>query len=116
MTEKAVRGYMHDAIPVFLGGANYSAVFPAGSFLSVRDFSSIKGLAERMHEIASDKDEYFKYFRFRYNAKMVELPVFLQPDRCSLCMLCEVLNANPPVQKVYPLMSDWWNSVQQCKF
>ncbi|GAV00925.1 hypothetical protein RvY_11707 [Ramazzottius varieornatus] len=114
LTEKAIRGYMADVIPVFMGGAPYSSIFPPESFLSVNDFPSPKALAERMHQISRSRSDYLKYFSFRLDPKKVQLPEYLHPNKCSLCKLCEILNAEPPVQKIYPDMTKWWSISTQC--
>ena len=45
VTEKMFEALKHNVVPVVLGGANYSAIFPEKSFINMQDFTSMKDLA-----------------------------------------------------------------------
>uniref|UniRef100_A0A3B3QW46 Fucosyltransferase n=1 Tax=Paramormyrops kingsleyae TaxID=1676925 RepID=A0A3B3QW46_9TELE len=55
------------SVPVVLGPprANYEAFIPKDSFIHVDDFNSIKELADFLNQLASDKERYESYFRWR---------------------------------------------------
>ena len=105
---------MADTIPVFMGGANYSAIFPAKSFLNVECFASAEELGKEMRRIAHDKAAYFDFFKFRFDRQANRLPDSLQPENVSLCKLCEIINAKEPnkLRRTYSSMSKFWDPVK----
>ncbi|OWA50334.1 putative Glycoprotein 3-alpha-L-fucosyltransferase A [Hypsibius exemplaris] len=118
ITEKAIRPYAVDTVPIFLSGANYSHMFPTDSFIDVQDFKSPKHLARHLQHLSHDKDAYSAYFRFRYRTRTNPhngLPPRLAPDNVSLCKLCEMLHAKKRVRKFYPNLEDWWVKQADCK-
>ena len=45
-----------------MGGANYSALAPPGSYINTADFASPRALAEELLRLAEDQEAYLQYF------------------------------------------------------
>ncbi|GAV08982.1 hypothetical protein RvY_18594 [Ramazzottius varieornatus] len=58
VTEKVHRAYAQDTVPVILGGANYTALFPPNSFINIWDFPSAKALAEHLLFLSASSAAY----------------------------------------------------------
>jgi alpha-1,3-fucosyltransferase len=111
ITEKFIRPYLYEAIPVFLGGADYSKYAPPNSYINARDFESPKKLAEYL--ILLDKSEilYSSYFSWK---KDYYVSV---PDMYGWCELCSMIHDSNIPPKVYPDIKQWWMSeAGKCEF
>ena len=118
VSEKAMRPYAADTVPVFLGGANYSAIFPANSFIDVRDFKSPKHLTNHLKYLAGNKDAYAAYFKFRYRPPANPhngLPSYLAPENVSLCKLCRMLHTKTRLHRVHRDLESWWVTEAHCE-
>jgi alpha-1,3-fucosyltransferase len=65
VTEKFVRPYLHEAIPIVLGGADYSKYAPPNSYINARDFDSPKELAEYLMLLDKSETMYASYFSWK---------------------------------------------------
>lgn len=72
MTEKFFRGLGEFVVPVVLGGADYSTVAPAKSYISVQNFTSPRQLAEYLDWLVSNPAEYLSYFWWKPHYRVVE--------------------------------------------
>ncbi|ELT89434.1 hypothetical protein CAPTEDRAFT_75820, partial [Capitella teleta] len=53
-TEKVRKTLLVDTVPVVMGLANYTAILGAGTFIDVRDFTSVKELATHLSKVGSN--------------------------------------------------------------
>ncbi|XP_072563922.1 alpha-(1,3)-fucosyltransferase 7-like [Paramormyrops kingsleyae] len=94
------------SVPVVLGPprANYEAFIPKDSFIHVDDFKSIKELADFLKQLASDKERYESYFRWRRDYDVQKRPGW-RDILCRICGLYEHL----PSTKIYHNLKAWVN-------
>ncbi len=104
VTEKFIRPYLYEAIPILLGGADYSKFAPPNSYINARDFDSPKKLAEYL--ILLDKSDalYASYFSWKKNYYVSV------PDMFGWCELCRMSHDKNLPSKVYPDIKKWWIS------
>ncbi|OQV24669.1 putative Alpha-(1,3)-fucosyltransferase C [Hypsibius exemplaris] len=111
VTEKAYRAFSYDILPIVLGGGNYSALLPPNSFLNVADFATPKQLAERLHVLSNNPDEYEKHFIWKQSPEYSRIPAAYQRDRTDICKLCEILNraksGDSSARSSYADLHDW---------
>ena len=67
ISEKAFRAARgeRNPLPIMLGGGSYHKHFPQGSYLDVKNFSSPKALAQYLHFLDKNDDEYNKHFQWK---------------------------------------------------
>ncbi|OQV17659.1 putative Alpha-(1,3)-fucosyltransferase C [Hypsibius exemplaris] len=114
LTEKAFRAFSHDILPIVLGQGNYNALLPPNSFLNVADFVSPKKLAEHLHYLSRNPDEYEQHFKWKQFSEHSRIPVAYNQDRTDICQLCEIINRVPAIQSTYPDIHDWWVTQARC--
>ncbi|OQV24946.1 putative Alpha-(1,3)-fucosyltransferase C [Hypsibius exemplaris] len=98
-------GYLSDTVPVFLGGAHYSTIFPFQSFLNAMDFPSAKALAEVMHSVGDDKESYFRSFIYRLEKSRQHFR--LSDILCTVCMGLRQRSAMP-IAHHNDGVAEWW--------
>ncbi|KAJ0177337.1 hypothetical protein K1T71_007346 [Dendrolimus kikuchii] len=108
VTEKLLHGLQHYAVPIVYGAANYSRFMPDGIYLNARELGPQK-LAERMHEIINDKEQYYNFFRWHkyYSFHQTEE----DPETDIYCKFCEKMNDIEYMRKstVLEHVRKWWN-------
>ncbi|XP_046640158.1 alpha-(1,3)-fucosyltransferase C-like [Daphnia pulicaria] len=104
VTEKFIRPYLYEAIPILLGGADYSKFAPPNSYINARDFDSPKQLAEYLLLLDQSDSLYASYFSWK---KDYYVSV---PDMFGWCELCRMSHDNNLPSKVYPDIKKWWMS------
>ena len=62
VTEKLFRPMTYDVVPIVYGGADYAQYLPEHSFINIRDFRSPQSLAQHLHQLMADDEQYLKYF------------------------------------------------------
>jgi alpha-1,3-fucosyltransferase len=102
ITEKFSRPLLYDAIPVVLGGADYSRFAPPNSYINARDFSSPKELAEYLMLLNRTDSLYASYFHWK-NDFYISVP-----DMYGWCELCIMANDRNLPPKVYHDIKQWW--------
>ena len=110
VTEKFYRnGLKSGLVPVVLGGANYSdpSIAPPGSYINVRDFASMKELAEFLKRVASDAQLYSQYFQWHSYYDLADL-------NRGMCELCARLYQNRTT-KVYEDVLQWYRTEGHCE-
>lgn len=115
ITEKFFLAMENSMIPVVYGGANYSEVAPPHSYIPVNNFRSPKVLAEYLHFLDTNEDEYLKYFEWRNNFK-----VAFASGWCTLSKMVAQVDQNmkkgmAPL-KVYTDLAGWWENVPSHKY
>jgi alpha-1,3-fucosyltransferase len=102
VTEKLYRPLMYDAVPIVMGGANYSKFAPQYSYINVRDFGSPKDLAEYI--LLLDKNDYLysRYFEWKKYYEVISY------DNYGLCELCRMAHDDTLQPKTYNDIKQWW--------
>ncbi|XP_055330242.1 alpha-(1,3)-fucosyltransferase C-like isoform X2 [Paramacrobiotus metropolitanus] len=95
---------VHDypVIPVVMGGANYSALAPPGSFVNALDFDSPADLAQYLQRILADRLLYNSFHEWRKVYTVVPWGTPL-----AFCKLCEKLHTNVGKGKRRDLRTFW---------
>ena len=96
-----------DFVPIVMGGANYSAIAPRGSYIDVNDFSSAQELAEELKRLSNVREEYLDFFRWKGETEVLD--GYGQRG----CNLCKALHESKPA-KTYQDMSAWWSASENC--
>ncbi|ELU03217.1 hypothetical protein CAPTEDRAFT_120726 [Capitella teleta] len=97
-----------NVIPVVLGAADYANILPKGSYIDVRDFGSVKELADFLIQLTKDPERYNSYIE-KTHAHDCRFP------RLSFeCNLCEYLhNHRRETHVIYDAQS-FWSVEQRC--
>ncbi|CAK1588747.1 unnamed protein product [Parnassius mnemosyne] len=103
----------HNAVPVVLGGANYTRFMPDGAYLNALEYGPEK-LARRMFEIMQNLSLYQKFFRWKqhysYHAHDEA------PETDNYCRLCALVN-NRKEFNTFSLkknFTNWWTPKGKC--
>ncbi len=104
VTEKFIRPYLYDAVPIVLGGANYSQFAPSNSFINAKDFKSPKELADYLILLDKSDKLYSEYFNWKRDYDVSSL------DMHGWCDLCRMANDINMPNKVYHDIKNWWMS------
>lgn len=102
VTEKFYRALVYDAVPIALGGADYSWLAPPHSYINARDFNSPKELAAYLMLLDKNDDQYARYFDWK---KDYDVNI---PDMGGWCDLCRMAHDNSLPPKVYHDIEKWW--------
>lgn len=79
-TEKLFHPLLNDMVPVVMGGVDYSAVAPPGSYIDFSSFRTARDLGEYLLELQRSPEAYKRYFRWK-NEYEIERPSF----SCTVC-------------------------------
>ncbi|XP_047538823.1 alpha-(1,3)-fucosyltransferase C-like [Vanessa atalanta] len=112
VTEKLLTALQHDAVPIVLGGADYSRFLPPGSYLNARS-ASPTALANMIAKLMSSK-EYNQFFLWKSSY------TYYDPTETSnVCAVCGALHNKEIFEKpsVYRNLRRWWlpNYQDRCK-
>ncbi len=102
ITEKFSRPLLYDAIPIVLGGADYSMFAPPNSYINARDFNSPKDLADYLIELNRTDSLYASYFYWK-NEYYISVP-----DMYGWCELCVMAHDRNLPSKIYHDIKQWW--------
>ena len=102
VTEKFIRPLFHDAVPIVLGGADYSHFGPPHSYINARDFASPKALADHLILLNNSDTLYASYFDWKKDFRVVKT------DMTGWCDLCQLAHNDSLPTKVYPDIKRWW--------
>ena len=88
-----------------MGGSDYAARAPPGSYIDVMDYNHPKELSRYLLHLDNNMDEYLEYFRWRGHYQVHTG----HEERATnaMCRLCEMLNNNKE-EKVYRTLGEWW--------
>lgn len=112
VTEKLFNVLEYDIVPVVLGGANYTAVAPPGSFIDALSFKSPKHLAEYLKEVSRDFSLYRKYHRWKKKHTVVINSFAKGP----FCDLCKMLHSSYFRQTTVTAdIQQRWNATAECR-
>ncbi|EFX79532.1 hypothetical protein DAPPUDRAFT_25363, partial [Daphnia pulex] len=101
VTEKFTRPLFHDAVPIVLGGADYSHFGPPHSYINARDFASPKALADYLILLNNSDALYASYFDWKKDFRVVKT------DMSGWCDLCQLAHNDSLPSKVYPDIKRW---------
>lgn len=87
VTEKYFKYYNWDVILVVRGGANYSQLFPEGTFINTADFRSPRDLVQYLQKVERSEELFTSYLK-----AMDKYTVFTDTGSLAYCSLCEKLN------------------------
>ncbi len=94
VTEKFWKVLRFSLIPVVLGGANYSRIAPAKSYIDVRDFESVEKLADYLKYLDANVTAYAEYFEWKRFFRLTDY------SKKAFCQLCQALHQDS-TPKVY---------------
>ncbi|XP_063623060.1 alpha-(1,3)-fucosyltransferase C-like [Cydia splendana] len=105
VTEKLLTALNNDAVPIVLGGSNYTRFLPPGSYIDAR-LHEPESLARVMADIIANPSKYHEFFRWRNHYKYSE-----SVQKEDVCNLCSALNDESMVtmESTYPHFRSWWN-------
>ena len=112
VTEKFFQIMAHDMVPVVYGGANYSRIAPAHSYINALNYKP-KELAAYLKTLASNEALYNEYFWWK-DDYVVEVGL-AHMVRNSFCELCRKLNDRDQQVKIYASLSPQWDSSVLCQ-
>ena len=110
VTEKLTAGLLYEAVPVVMGGVDYTAFAPPHSFIDVNDFASPKQLANYLLLLNATDSLYARYFDWKR-----DFTIHLNPKQgwCHLCKLAH--NDQMSSYKIYDDILQWWiNDPDHC--
>jgi hypothetical protein len=102
VTEKFIRPYVYDAVPIVLGGADYSQFAPINSYINAMDFESPKELADYLILLDKSNTLYAQYFNWKMDYYVSALDMF------GWCDLCRMANDEKKPKKIYRDIKNWW--------
>ncbi|XP_057368513.1 alpha-(1,3)-fucosyltransferase C-like [Daphnia carinata] len=102
VTEKFIRPLFYHAVPIVLGGADYSHFAPPHSYINARDFGSPKELADYLILLNNTETLYTSYFDWKKDYEIV------RTDMSGWCDLCQLAHNDSLPVKVYPDIKQWW--------
>ena len=111
VTEKMFEALKHNVVPIVLGGANYSSVFPEKSFINMQDFSSMKELASYLLMLDGNRSEYIKYFKWKEEFEILNSKHDFNQAHCRLC---QFLHENQGQSKIVDNLDRWWVQGSSC--
>lgn len=112
-----VNAISHGAIPVVLGGGEYSNPNLAipGSYIRVQDFKSIEKLTEYLKVLDSNDTLYNRFFKWKQRYEYVPTSEEGWPHTSKwICQLCEIINNNTFPNQVVNI-NKFWNMETRCK-
>ena len=112
VTEKFFLRMSYDVIPIVLGDGDYSKYAPPHSYIQTSDFDSPKELAEYLHYLNNNIEEYLSYFWWK---DYYEVRMSRQEYAKSFCQLCQMLHDESLPSKTYYDIHDWWVVQGNCK-
>ena len=105
----------HGIVPIVMGGAEYKEIAIPGSYIDVRDFSSIQALADYLLYLDKNNTAYNEYFHWK--TKYQQGSCLRNGDITCLrhwtCDLCALANNASAKSKIYEHLEDFW-SRRQC--
>lgn len=106
ITEKYWFGLQLGMVPVVMGGGDYEKMAIPGSYINVKDFPTIKALAEYLKMLDNNDKEYSKYFQWKNKYKVIT-------ESPWTCQLCAALNIDRTI-KVYDQLEELWWPEKEC--
>ncbi|ELU03917.1 hypothetical protein CAPTEDRAFT_129035 [Capitella teleta] len=109
-TEKLTKTIGVDTIPVVMGLVNYSSLLMPGTFIDVRDFSSVNALTDHLNYLDQNYTAYNEIIERKRSAKCVK-----SYTRPYFCELCHHLHINKYRRQTIADPRVWWGTDRQCR-
>lgn len=93
-------------IPVVLRKADYLEIAPSSCYIAIDQFRSPKDLAEHLHYLATNTDEYLRYFSYRKTLKVAWREDEMIAD--AYCRLCRMLHENRTTNEGSDMRQSWY--------
>ena len=71
-TEKFYNALDMDIVPIVMGGSNYSAIAPPGSYIDVDDYLSPQELAKELKRLSNAREEYLNFYVWKAKAEVLQ--------------------------------------------
>ena len=109
VTEKVWKILLLNVVPVVLGGANYREILPPKSYIDIKDFNSVKALADYLLMLNSNDVMYREYFAWKktFQVKLMGVPSLF-------CQVCAFLNRFSNVTNVVPRLDQVYGKRTNC--
>ena len=119
ITEKFFTTLRYNMVPVVLGGGDYSAYVPRGSYIDVLDFGSPRALARYLLYLDKNATAYNAFFAWKKHASFVQRPDLLSSMRpvCDMCIQLNLekrLNATIKTSVINDVYN-FWNTERDCR-
>ena len=98
-----------NVVPVVLGGADYKKLLPPKSYIDIKDFSSVKALADYLLMLSKNDVMYREYFAWKAN---YEVKTLSRLD--VLCQVCSFLNRFGNITNVVPRLDQVFGKQENC--
>jgi hypothetical protein len=105
LTEKVAKMMSLNIVPIVLGGSRYADYLPPHSYISVRNFSSPKKLADYLLLLDANDSLYNMYFEWKNQYKC-----FSHNAPCEICKALQ-LQQKP---RTMTLLDLFWNEKKDC--
>ncbi|XP_030029346.1 alpha-(1,3)-fucosyltransferase C-like [Manduca sexta] len=102
INERIVKTLTHLAIPIVLGGADYTRFLPPGSYINTQIFD-MKKLCAIIDYLIKNPNMYEYFFDWKNHY------YYAPKSKSYICDLCSKLNNNSAVKKSYAEFRQWWN-------
>jgi len=82
---------------------------PPGSYINAREAKDADQVADLMHHLMTNPDEYSSYFKWtKYYMYQRDIET---PDTQAFCLMCKALNDREMMSthKTYSDFNKWWN-------
>ena len=108
VTEKVWNILTLNIIPVVLGGADYKKLLPPKSYIDIKDFSSVKALADYLLMLSKNDVMYREYFSWKstYEVRL---------DTNLLCQVCAFLNRFSNITNYIPRLDQVYGKKENCQ-
>jgi len=108
-TEKFWRTMKKPIIGVTLGAADYTGYVPKGSYIDVRDFSSPKQLAEFLHRLDNNDEEYNAFIHHKE-----QYDINFENEERHICDMCKAVYKNRHKVQVMKDAQDFYSQTKNC--
>lgn len=97
-------------IPVVLGFADYANHLPLGSYIDIRDFSTVSRLAVLLNSITDSPQKYnnYIYIKWSHDCRMASYQDFP-------CRLCQYLHENRRRSQILPHVGSYFGMRERCQ-
>ncbi|XP_023221231.1 glycoprotein 3-alpha-L-fucosyltransferase A-like [Centruroides sculpturatus] len=110
VTEKLFYAMKYGMIPIVFGGSDYKDILPLHSYIDTQDYPSPKVLAEYLHNLSTNEDEFASYFKWRDSFQIDVTPYKW------LCNVCRKLHQNfVHDSKNTEDLESWWYKKSDCR-
>jgi hypothetical protein len=104
ITEKFYKPLQHELIPVVLGGGDYKTAAPPHSYINVQDFESPRALAQYLHHLSHNENDYYAYFKWKSRYKITSM------ENDASCTLCNIAHNSSWSRPAHTDYYNWWFS------